>query len=114
MALTPAQMEDLLEELKGATTDQLLLLNKHTADLFKLAQRTEGRLKMTQLEVGTKVMLSGTLRPQYLRRQLGEVVEIRDTRVTVKLDKGPMGKFRSGKVIMNPASLVILQNQPSR
>jgi len=107
MALTPGQMDNLLEELKGATSDQLLLINTHTADLFKMARRLEGRRKMTQLQVGTKVMLAGNMKPMYLRRQLGVVEEMRDTRVLVKLDEGPMGKFRNGKVLLSPASLVI-------
>ena len=111
MTLSSAQINDLLEELKLASSDQLLLLNKHTADLYKLAQRTEGRRKMAELEVGTRVMFSGTVRPQYLRRRLATVVEMKDTRVLIKLDDGPLGKFKSGRVLTNPAALVILENQ---
>lgn len=114
MALSPDHMENLLEELKMASSDQLLLVNKHTADLYKLAQRVEGRKKMQQMAEGTRVIISGNIKPKYLQRQFGTIEEIRDTRVVVKLDKGPMGKFRTGRVIASPSSLVILENQPVR
>lgn len=112
MALDQIEMNNIIDQLKSATADQLLLINKTSADLFKMARRIEGRQAMGNLEVGMRCMFPSSTRPQYLARQLCTVVEIRQTRVLVKLDNGPMGKFRSGRVLTNPASLVILKNQP--
>ena len=113
MGLSSDAVNDMLESMKLATPDQLLLINKHSADLFKLNSRIEGRKKMQELQIGTRVMMSGTLKPQYLQRQLGTVEEMRDTRIVVKLDRGPMGKFRTGRVVCNPSTIVILANQPT-
>ena len=113
MALDQLEMDHILAQLKDATADQLLLINRTSADYFKMERRIQGRKVMTELRVGTRCMFVSNTKPQYLARQLCTIVEIRQTRVVVKLDKGPQGKFHSGRVVTNPTSLVILQNQPA-
>jgi hypothetical protein len=110
--LNQIEMDHIMAQLKDADVAQLLLINRTAADYFKMQRKIEGRQAMTDLKVGTKVMFVHNMRPQYLASQFGEIVEIRQTRVTVKLDRGPMGKFRSGKVITDPTSLVIRKSQP--
>jgi hypothetical protein len=113
MPLNTQELDSILDQLNAATSEQLLIVNKHSVDLYKLKRRSDGRKVLSELSVGTRAMMSPNARPQYLQRQLGTVTSIRDTRVVFKLDNGPMGKFHSGNVICNPASLVILKNQPT-
>lgn len=60
------------------------------------------------ISLGTRVKLAGNYKPQYLTGMTGEVIELKDKRVWVLLDDGPVGKFRNGKVLTNPSGLEIL------
>ena len=111
--LTPEKMTEALNALNNMTPEQLLEINKSAADLYKMRRRQEGRQKMNELKVGTRVILSGVNKPAYLNNQLATIEEIRQTRVVVKLDRGPMGKFKTGRVVLNPALLTVLKNQPT-
>lgn len=104
--------QKIMDAMRRADIDQLLQIHKYAAELYKLEVKRVNREKITELREGMRVLLSPTMRPKYLARQLGTVEEIKDTRVVVKLDRGPQGKFRSGRVITSAASLTILQSQP--
>lgn len=59
---------------------------------------------LASLSKGDRVkILAG--KPQYLTGRTGTIVEVRQTRLTVELDCGPIGKFHNGRVI-TPASLL--------
>lgn len=59
---------------------------------------------LASLSKGDKVkILAG--KPQYLAGKTGTIIEVRQTRVTIDLDCGPIGKFYNGRVI-TPASLL--------
>lgn len=60
------------------------------------------------VQVGQRVRLAGNYKPQYLTGMTGEIIELKDKRVLVRLDNGPTGKFRSGNVLTNPSGLEIL------
>ncbi len=89
-------LDDLLPELIDA-------INARTAELARL--RTERALE--RLSVGSRVVISGEAKPQYLRGQSGEVHEIDGDVVVVCLDT-PVGRFTSGHVRCPPGLLVPL------
>jgi hypothetical protein len=60
------------------------------------------------VSVGDRVRLAGKYKPAYLMGLTGVITEKRQTRVVVKLDRGPVGKFKSGTVITTPAGLEII------
>lgn len=93
-------------ELVGLMTDQQLnsFVDFIRGEMKDRANRRNRQAK-AQLSVGDRVIFAGNLRPQYLIGMTGTVEEIRQSRVSVKLDRGPTKKFRSGKVLANPASL---------
>src|SRR5690348_16599580 len=60
------------------------------------------------IRVGDRVKFAGKMKPAYLEGLTGEVIEKRQTRVLVKLDRGPTKKFTSGGVLANPSSLEVI------
>lgn len=112
MALNQIELDHILGQLQQCSSEQLLIINRSAADYFKAQRKIDGRKAMQELQVGTRCMFVGSAKPQYLARELCTVVEIRQTRVLVQLDRGPVGKFRNGRVLCSPSSLVILKNQP--
>lgn len=113
MALSDENHQKILDALRRANRDQLLEIAKYAAELYKLETKRMNRQTITELREGMRVMFVQNTRPKYLSRQLATVEEIRDTRVVVKLDRGPQGKFVTGRVVTHPSSLVILQSQPA-
>ena len=61
------------------------------------------------IKVGDRVRIAGKTKPQYLMGMTGEVIEKRQSRVTIKLDRGPTKKFRSGQVIISPSILEVVK-----
>lgn len=74
-------------------------------------KRRKNAVVRSQIVAGkTRVRFDGPRKPQYLSGLEGTIEEIRQTRVVVKLDCGPVGKFRNGRLITNPGSLTILDS----
>lgn len=90
------------------TDDQLNKFVDFIREEMKDRARRRNRLAKASLNVGNKVIIAGKMKPAYLTGLTGVVEDIRQTRVTVKLDKGPVGKFRSGKVVINPSALQVI------
>lgn len=112
MTLSDENFDKIMTALRRADTDQLAKFHKYAAELYKLEMKRKNRERISELSEGMRVMFPNTTRPKYLARQLATVEEIRDTRVVVKLDRGPQGKFHTGRVVTSAGSLTILQNQP--
>jgi hypothetical protein len=112
MSLSEENYDKICAALKRADQDQLLGIHKYAAELYRLESRRANRVKITELEKGMRVMFPNNTKPKYLSRQLATVEDKKDTRVLVKLDRGPQGKFRTGRVWVPAGMLTILQNQP--
>lgn len=67
------------------------------------------RIAKANINIGDRVKLAGSYKPAYLTGMTGEIIEIKQTRVLVKLDQGPVGKFRSGKVLTTPSGLQVIK-----
>lgn len=96
---------DLVDEL---TDEELNKLVDYIRASYKDRKNKRNAKARATLQVGTRVRFPDNTRPQYLARQSGVIEEIRQTRVVVKLDRGPQGKFHTGRVITPPGSLVTL------
>lgn len=93
-------------ELVGLMTDaQLDKFVDFIRDELRDRARRRNRMAKAQLNIGDKVKIAGKTKPQYLQGMTGEIIEIRQSRVLMKFDRGPVKKFRSGNVLINPAIL---------
>jgi hypothetical protein len=102
-------MEELISLTEGLTDQELTnyvdWLRTHMKDR---ANRRNAKAKAL-VQVGDKVIFAGKLKPQYLIGLTGVVTEKRQSRILVKLDCGPVKKFRSGEVLANPSSLEVIK-----
>lgn len=110
----------------GRKIAHAILHGKLDDDLTSLQDAIQGRIKMQrvhqavkvleQVRLGTRVrvLTSNPIKPQYLKGAEGAVVEItqRSSRgarlLLVQLDR-PVGKFRTGRVLMPTSALEILE-----
>lgn len=102
-------MPQLIELTETLTDDEINdyvdWLRSHLKDR---ARRRNAKAKAL-IKVGDRVRLAGKYRPQYLTGMTGEVIEKRQSRVLVKLDVGPVGKFKNGQVLTSPSHLEVLR-----
>jgi len=94
--------------LAGALDDELpqlvTAINARMRELDRI--RTERAL--ARLRVGSRVVITGAVKPQYLRGHTGEVHMIEDDHVVVCLDR-PVGKFADGHIDCPAAVLLPLE-----
>lgn len=103
---TVQQATDLVDQM----TDEEL--NKFV-DYIRFAMKDRANRRNAKakaaINIGDKVKLAGNYKPAYLMGLTGKVVEMKQTRVLVQLDCGPVGKFRSGKVLTTPGGLEVIR-----
>lgn len=109
MALPNDDFETLMRTLGLCDTDQLGLINQEVIRQMKVARRLKGQQIKAQLNIFDQVRLPMNAKPQYLQGQTGVIVDIKDSRAHVKLDRGPQGKFRNGIVICPFSMLTIVE-----
>ena len=95
-------IDDMTDEELTSLVDYLRYVLKDRANRRNMKARAE-------VQVGDKVKFAGRLKPQYLTGMTGVVTEKRQTRILVKLDRGPTKKFRTGEVLANPSSLEVIK-----
>lgn len=96
---------DMVDEL---TDDELNQLVDYIRASYKNRKATRDAKARATLEVGSRVRLAGNRKPAYLTNATGVVEEFKNTRVLIKLDSGPVGKFRSGKLLTSPGGLEVI------
>lgn len=107
MALKAESMDKLFQALPKCSDEQLIQLNRSLVANIKARRRNRAMDMAATLREGSKVRIKG-LRPQYLNGLTGTIEDFGNTRVTVKLDRGPIRKFRSGRVVCSPAALELI------
>lgn len=112
MTLSDENQEKIIGAMRRMDVDQLRLVQKYAYELAQAERKRINREVLSEIRVGMRVIINADVRPKYLGRQLGTVEEIKDSRISVKLDRGPQGKFRSGRVLMPASACTIIQNQP--
>jgi len=93
---------------KHATAQDLQDINELLSKRYKVLRARSRAEMMGKLEPGTLVAFNDNVRPTYLRGSTGRVVEFRQTRVTIELTHGPVGKFRSGRIVTDPSLVHII------
>lgn len=109
MAMSQKNMATVKAALKQCDSDQLIEISDELKRLYKTAVRIEGAVAARELRVGMRVKFKSGRRPAYLSGETGIIEEFRSTRLLIKLDRGPVGKFKSGRVIATPLSIDILE-----
>ena len=97
---------DLVDEMEREELDALV---DYIRQVYKNKSALDKARTFASLREGDKVRLRN-IKPLYLNGLTGTVEEKRHTRITVKLDRGPTKKFRSGKVICTPTSLTKIED----
>jgi hypothetical protein len=96
---------DLVDEL---TDEEFHSLIDYIRSTVKSRAARKNAMAQARIKVGTRVRFEGPRKPQYLSGLTGVVEEKRQTRVLVKLDRGPVGKFRNGKVLTHAGGLGVM------
>lgn len=107
MALTDTEMEKALDLVLDMDLDQLKKLVPVVNDVMRLERRKEARRNAARIHEGTWVVIAKDIKPKYLGGKTGTVEAIDGDRVTVKLDCGPLNKFRNGRVTFRSAAALI-------
>src|SRR6478672_122561 len=95
---------DLIDTLDHEELNEVIDYIRSTIKVRAANRNAKAR---ATLQIGSRVRLPKS-KPQYLTGLTGEVTEKRNTRVVVKLDCGPIGKFTSGNVVTSPGMLEVL------
>lgn len=98
---------DLVDEMSA---DELNELVDYIRLVFKAKRQQDAARIRATLKVGDRVQIVNC-KPQYIVGLTGTIEEFRNSRITVKLDRGPTRKFASGKVICTPNSLRKLEDE---
>lgn len=101
----PTKVEQGIALVSDMTDEELNRLVDYIRGEYKERANARNRKARATLQVKDKVMFAGKMKPQYLTGLTGEIVEIRQTRMVVLLDRGPTKKFTNGRVVANPSSL---------
>ena len=104
MAISSGQWDALWEILDEADAKDLEQIGTHISQQYSIMRQKAARRVLTQLDKGSRVRVSGSVKPKYLIGQQGTVDRLEGSKVHVKLDRGPTGKFRNGIVIFRSAS----------
>lgn len=84
---------------------QLLAMAEYINTIRVQRRQALARKLAATLEEGTRVRFTGG-KPRYLTGQLGTVIERKGSKALIRLDHGPQGKFRDGRVL---APLTLLE-----
>lgn len=106
--MASAKVQEAIDIVDGMSDEELNRFVDYIRVELKQRARRRSQKALAALEVGSKVQWVTKTRPQYLQGMTGVVTKMRDSRVEVTLDHGPVGKFRSGIVIAQPAGLKVL------
>lgn len=96
---------DLVDDMTDEELNRFVDYIRYT--MKDRANRRNAKARAT-IQVGDRVKFAGKHKPAYLNGMTGEIVEKRQTRLIVLLDHGPVGKFRSGKVLAQASGLEVI------
>jgi hypothetical protein len=109
MAMSKKNMQTVKMALQQCDTEQLMELSNELRGLYRAAVRIESAKKQRQMRIGGRVQFKQGLRPGYLSGETGVITEFRTTRLVITLDRGPLGKFKNGRVVTTGLSLILLE-----
>lgn len=101
-------LKEAIDEVDALDDDEFNELIDYIRATIKTRAATRNAKAAASLRVGTKVKFKNRTKPQYLAGLTGVIEEKRQTRFLMKLDVGPVGKFRSGKILVNAGSVEVI------
>lgn len=105
--MAQVSLTTICDAIENGTFDKGLGRLAESVQVRRLALKTaKENILWDKLDIGSHVRLTAR-RPSYAYGLTGKVVEFGRTRVTVELDSGPTGRFKSGRVIC-PLSILEL------
>lgn len=104
MTLSNEDFNQVIDHITDMDLDQLRRLIPVINTTLKVERAREANRTAAKLTVGIRVRVTDDVKPRYLARQTGTVVEMVNGRPLVELDCGPLHKFRSGRVHFRSAS----------
>lgn len=109
MAENKTLLKQGMDIIDAMDQTELNLLVDYIRDVYKSKNALNKARAFASLAEGDKVKYGPNARPSYLAGKTGVIEEKRQTRVLIKLDCGPIGKFRTGRVIAHPTSLTKIE-----
>jgi len=103
--LSETEMDTAINLVSRMSPDQYSQFVRAINAIKKADRQAQASRVRATLKKHDRVRIMGPTKPQYLAGETGEVIEFRSTRITVKLDCGPIGKFRTGTVVCPPQML---------
>jgi hypothetical protein len=94
-------MATIESAIRGGQFDQKL---DRIIEAVKFRRRVLGHLQFLEFKEGDILAFNDTVNPTYLRGEKVTLISKRRNRVLVQLHS-PVGKFRSGRIVVNPALL---------
>lgn len=98
---------DLVDQMNADELDQLV---DYIRQVFKTKRTHDAARMYATLKLGDRVQFNDNNKPKYLNGQTAVVVEKKDSRISVRLDRGPQGKFRTGTVLAPASALIKLED----
>lgn len=98
------KVQEGIELVDEMTADELNQLVDYIREVFKSKRSHDAAKKRASFNRGDQVVLTN-IKPAYLQGLTGVIEEFRTSRITVKLDRGPIRKYASGRVVCSPNSL---------
>ena len=102
-------IDDVLDYIDKSDEPRLRVIIESVVARQKALRQSRARKMRSKAEKGTRVKFGGSNKPKYLNHQTGTIDSIAINKATVKLDCGPIGKFRSGKVVAPLSALELLE-----
>lgn len=98
-AIKAGQYDEDIHLLRGEILNRHLILQAHQpAPNTQINFPTRVTQNINDFRIGKKVMINQRAATGYLRGQRAVVIRVKRTRVTIKLDQGPQGRFADGTV----------------
>lgn len=104
MALKQETIDKMVKLMRSANEEQLMLLNTFLVSELKSQRRLRAVQTRQQMASGTRVRIVQGIKPRYLAGLTGTVTSFKGDSVEIRLDCGPINRFRTGTVIFRNAS----------
>ena len=99
-----AEFNKILDQVEDMNETQLRLLMESVSAQHYVIRQRHARKVAAQLDTGSRVRIVGNIKPKYLAGLAGTVDKLEGSKVHVRLDCGPINRFRTGVVIFRSAA----------
>lgn len=108
MVTEHADLDDAIAAVDALDDEEFNQLIDYIRATIKTRADRRNAKAAANLKVGTRVKFKNRTKPQYLGGLTGVIEEKRQTRFIMRFDDGPVGKFRSGRIIIHAGSVEVI------